>query len=804
MVRGRIGGHDLFRRQYKFSTTCGIGTGFVPRMRFTAALRRARAKFREAARFRIMTYALIASVACGATGFLQPIDDFIRNVRFLARDVPADGTIAVIGIDEKSLKELGGRWPWPRSTYADVIAAAKKAGARRVIYDGAMADSDDPESEKALIDVFKRYPGDIYLGTTFIGVRNGVGYGQVLPAPALRPHVKIADYSVWYNPIGQPSLVSMETRTGPSRYPAIATVLADQKVVKGAFIRPDYAIPFHSFPYVSASDLVLNPAAARLVAGRDVLIGPVADLLNDTKFLPAQGNAAGVFVHAIAAQTLKRGLPVDWGWAGALLLAAATGLFVLLARGKLLRTLVALCAPAVLAYGPVLLDANNISVEVAPAFLLITIVYVQHARLRLGWAKSRMNQSSGLANVVALRELPVGAGTSLIATKVENYAAIIASFPRDVEGIIVGEIVSRLRLGNDAIQVYQADDGVFYWLSPLSRPDEIGAHLEGLRALFRSAILVHGRRVDVSLAFGIDTDSSRSMSSRTGSALLCAEEALGTERRWKIYDEKRSLDAVWELSLASEIDRGLDEGQFWLAFQPKLDIVTGKITGAEVLARWAHPDRGAISPADFIPAAERSQRIHRLTRHIVEQAVVAAVKLQKIADCRLAVNISVPVLSQPGFADQLLELVRRYGVSPHSITVEITESVIMTANDTPTEVNLAQLRRDGFGLSIDDFGTGFSTLEYVRRIPAHEMKIDQSFVRKVTTSPADRVIVESIVQMAHQLDRKVVAEGVEDAECLAVLRELGCDEVQGYFVGRPVAFDIFSKTLEEHVRRRAA
>lgn len=773
-------------------------------MNIVASLGRAREKFREAARLRIMAYALVASIVCGATGFLQPIDDFIRNVRFLARVVPADGTIAIVGIDEKSLQALGGRWPWPRSTYARVIDAAKRAGARRVIYDGAMADSDDPRSEQVLINTLRRYPGDIYLGTTFIGVRNGVGYGQLMPAPILRPHVKIADYSVWYNPIGQPARVSMETRTGPSRFPAIATVLANRKVVKGAFIRPDYSIPFRSFPYVSASDLVLSPASARLVAGRDVLIGPVADLLNDTKFLPAQGNAAGVFVHAIAGQTLKRGMPADWGWTGAALLATAAGFVVLVAKRKRLRTLVALGTPAALAFGPVFLDANNISVEVAPAFVLIAIVLVQHARLRLGWAKSRVNQSSGLSNVVALRELTVEAGTSLIAAKVENFAAIIASFPRDIESIIIAEIIGRLRLGNDSIQVYQADDGVFYWTSPLHNPDDIGAHLEGLGALFRSAILVNGRRIDVSLAFGIDIDPARSMASRVGSALMCAEEALKTNHRWKIYDEKRSLDAVWELSLASEIDRALDEGQFWLAFQPKLDIVTGKITGAEVLARWAHPQRGAISPADFIPAAERSQRIYRLTKHIVEQAVISAVKLQEIADCRLAVNISVPVLSQPGFADQLLDLVRRHGVPPRSITVEITESVIMTANDAFTEINLAQLRRDGFGLSIDDFGTGFSTLEYVRRIPAHEMKVDQSFVRKITTSPADKVIVESIVQMAHQLNRKVVAEGVEDGECLAMLRELGCDEVQGYFVGRPVAFDSFCQTLREHIGRRAA
>ena len=227
----------------------------------------------------------------------------------------------------------------------------------------------------------------------------------------------------------------------------------------------------------------------------------------------------------------------------------------------------------------------------------------------------------------------------------------------------------------------------------------------------------------------------------------------------------------------------MDQQQFWLAYQPKLDLTTDRITDAEVLLRWTHPERGEISPVEFIPAAERSLRIGRLTDYVVARALVSARSLLALGDLKLAVNVSVPALANPLFAAPLLHKCGQQGVPPERIMVEITGSVLMAADDTQVEVTLAQLRNFGFGLSIDDFGTGFSSLEYVRRIPTHEMKIDQSFVKRLTSSPADRVVVESVLRMAHDFDRTVVAEGVENQETLELLRELGCDVICPHLSG---------------------
>lgn len=771
-------------------------------MSIYTAFQEFRAHWRKGARTRTLIYAILISMGCGAIGLLEPVDDGIRTLRYTVRSVPGDPTVVVVGIDEKSLDALNERYPWPRARFATMIENLKKAGANKILFDKALADADTPENDQAFIDVAKKYRGDIYLGAGFGQSRNGNVENILLPAPSIRPYVKIATFKTRYNLMGQIDEVYMEAIDGTRRYPSISTVVSGQKVIPGRHIRPDFSISATDVTFLPASDVILHPDKIGSLKGTDVIVGDVARSLGDIRFLPGQSAQPGVFIHAIAAQTMKRGVPIDAGWFGPWLLAVVAGAVIMFARGRYWQLGIAISGFAAAVGVPVLLDAAHISVEISPALLMLTIAVIQNARLRLGWRKSRTNENSGLANVFALRELKSVAGTAVIAAKVDNFAAIVASFPRDVESSVIAGIVGRLRLQDESLTIYQADDGVFYWVSPTQTSIDLGHHLDGLKAMFAAPLQVGDRRVDVAISFGADLDATRPVASRAGSALLCADEALRSGQRWKLYDPNRSADAAWQLSLASEIDRAMDAEEFWLAYQPKLDLRSGRITGAEILLRWLHPERGNISPGEFIPVAERSQRIRRLTDYVVDRAMSAAQLIAADGDFKLAINVSVPILGDAKFADELIAKCKRSGVPSRRIVVEITESVLMSADDTQVEKTLQQLRDYGFGLSIDDFGTGFSSLEYVRSIPAHEMKIDQSFVKRVLTSAADRVVVESVLRMAHELGRYVVAEGVEDAETLELLRNLGCDEVQGYFVGRPVDFMTFRTRLQKDVADR--
>lgn len=767
-------------------------------------------RFRAAPRARIISYAVLISVLCGVTGFLEPLDDFARNIRYSLRYVQADGSIVVVGIDQKSASKLGGKYPWPRRVDAQLIENLKAAGVGKIVFDLSFVDVDTPANNAALNKALDRYRGDVYFGSGVLDAHRGIISSSMFPAAVYRPHVEIGTFKVWTNPIGQLAKLYIENRQHvdsgqpEARFPGLSVILSRKQQPTTATFRPDYAIRSSTFPTYSFSDVVLKKIGPDQLAGRDVIIGFGEMAFGDSHFAPGQGRIQGVYAHAIGAQTLKSGTPVDFGWVFPTLAAAVAALALLGTRRIASTGTVAVATIGALGLVPLIFDGQLVSIDIAPATLLFGIALVQHARLTFGWRKSRTHEPSGLPNVVALREVTSGLAHNLIAARIDNHAAITASFAKDVEPLIASEIVGRLKVGDASINVYQGDEGVYYLLSPITDIVLLSEHLDGLHALFSQPIRVGDRQIDVAITFGVDNNPERAMSSRIGSALLSAEDARSQGRRWKLYDEARNADASWQLSLGGEIDRGLAAGEFWLAYQPKLDLKSNTIVGAEVLVRWAHPVRGAIGPGEFIPAAERDHRIERLTRFVFEQAMRDATRLASTTRLSLALNVSVPVLRQPRFASYVIDLVAQNGLLPQRFTIEITESVFLSVDDDVVVDNLKRLGTAGFGISIDDFGTGFSTLESLQRVPATEVKIDQTFVKTLVDRTADRVIVESIIKMAQGLNRTVVAEGVEDAATLNELKALGCDQAQGFLIGRPQVFSEFVQLASARLAQNAA
>ncbi len=234
-----------------------------------------------------------------------------------------------------------------------------------------------------------------------------------------------------------------------------------------------------------------------------------------------------------------------------------------------------------------------------------------------------------------------------------------------------------------------------------------------------------------------------------------------------------------------DILRGL-EYQFEPFFQPKVHIATGQIVGAEALARWRHPEYGIIAPYAFIAPLEHSGNINALTFAMLEKAAVACRKWRAAGlNCNVSVNLSLASLSDTTLADQISNTVKGAGLALNDMTLEVTETIAMT-NVAPALENLTRLRMRGFGLSIDDYGTGFSSMQQLTRIPFTELKIDQSFVRGCATNAMLRPIVESSVEMARRLNLKSVAEGIETQDDWDALKAIGCDVAQGYLVSKPL------------------
>jgi EAL domain-containing protein (putative c-di-GMP-specific phosphodiesterase class I) len=243
------------------------------------------------------------------------------------------------------------------------------------------------------------------------------------------------------------------------------------------------------------------------------------------------------------------------------------------------------------------------------------------------------------------------------------------------------------------------------------------------------------------------------------------------------------LDATFSIG---EILHGLNSGQFEPYFQPKLSLQTGAIVGVEALARWHHPERGLIGPLLFINLLEQHKKIDDLTFQMLSKSAQAAKRWQQQGiHVMVSVNLSLVSLTDFSLADKLTQLVFDAGIEPQNMILEITETMAMT-EVAPALENLARLRLRGFGLSVDDYGTGFSSLRQLTRAPFTELKIDKSFVTDCANVKSLAAIVKSSIDMAHKLGIESVGEGVESQAVLDMLRVLGCDIAQGYFIAQPM------------------
>lgn len=258
-----------------------------------------------------------------------------------------------------------------------------------------------------------------------------------------------------------------------------------------------------------------------------------------------------------------------------------------------------------------------------------------------------------------------------------------------------------------------------------------------------------------------------------------------------------------ELQLIRDLRTAIDERGLHMNYQPKLCMKTGEMVQVEALVRWVHPQLGFISPEEFIALAERSGLISDLTRHILLRiAEDAKLWLAQGLNIAIAVNLSALDLSRPGLPGEIATIFSGWHGQMQRITLEVTESAVMGEPEVALNT-LNELRALGVTLSVDDFGTGYSSLSQLRKMPVQELKIDKSFVMKLASEPQDQLIVRSTLDMAHGLDLKVVAEGVEDLESWRLLRLWGCDLGQGFFMSRPVAADRLLAVYQELEQRKA-
>ncbi len=281
---------------------------------------------------------------------------------------------------------------------------------------------------------------------------------------------------------------------------------------------------------------------------------------------------------------------------------------------------------------------------------------------------------------------------------------------------------------------------------------------------------------------------------------LAKEERSGVE----VYSANKDRNSTTRLGLLGSLRQGIDGGQLELHYQPKVALASGAVVGVEALVRWRHPHRGLIFPDEFVPLAEHSGLMHRLTAHIMDTALEQAARWWSVGlEIPVAVNVSARDLHAAALAETIANGLARHGLPAAALRLELTERVLMSDPNRVGET-LEAMERLGVRLSLDDFGTGYSSLVLLQRLPVSEIKVDRSFVKRLTTSPDDAKIVRSIVDLAHALGIEAVAEGVETEEVWDLLEDLGCDSAQGWYVSRPLPAERATEWLLRHPSRSRA
>jgi len=722
-------------------------------------------------------WAIIAILAwfLGTLSLGDIIDQGYWNLRFKASGRGADQTVVLVPVDASR-----GAREWTQDDDARLLGAIRSANPRAVYYDPRTIDRFGP-SLLAQMAALRGKLTIVVRGT--YSQLNGASF-QVpgnLEAVGAKAVASAWQTNLWLYVQSSPYLF----RQNGQEFPAFSSAVAGRASSSSGYFAPDFRINPRTVPSIPARELLGRSLNASLLTGKIVVVSHVSNAPDQMvsyygragKFDPVYVDiAAASRMHSTIAPSLS-GFPL----LAVLLLALYAARRISRSR---LRILAYVCLSIMLFIAPAAAQALGAFTRPRESFVAVAI----YGSMRL-WSKWRRKlretSQSGLPNFVALNQEKGLAECDIVVGVIARYEEFLASIPGDLHGECARQIARRFAVGCGARTIYHGEAGFFAWSEPARPADQQLEHLEGMRALFAAPLLVGGHMFDTNVHFGLDRNYSLDGQSRINTALASASEALRDGRPVELFQADRLANAAWELSLLARIDEGMRNGDIWLAYQPQWDYRESRISGAEALIRWNDPVRGPIRPDEFILQAERAGRIDALTYWVLEQAIGAAEDFNAIGPrFQTSINLSAQLVDKPALISSVSEIVRRRGIDCRLITVEVTETASLYDRVAAIH-NLRQLQAMGFRLSIDDFGTGEASLLYLAELPSDELKLDRQFVSRIVHHERERHIVRSTIKLAHALGQTVVAEGIEDLATFDLLRKLGCDAGQGYYIGRP-------------------
>lgn len=734
----------------------------------------------------VLVLSAALALVAAQSNWLGPAEDGQRA--FIAQLMPqhASQQIHIVELDAISLERIP-RWPWPRDYYARVVENLDSAGVRSIVFDVEFSSSSTPDGDQAFADAIANADAPIVLPTfAQAASENSTELLDALPIPILRENASIASASVLPDPDARVRRMVYGTITDGLTRPSLSAELAGVSGMADTFYPIDFSIdpgtiPRHSFSAVELGDF--DPAE---LAGKDIVIGATAIQLGDRYGVPNFGVIPGVTIQTLAAETLINGVHMEVGALPLIVLAFVLAAFVARAYSYTLVMMRVVGTIAVIFLAQTILyHGFTIIAHALPAAVLVVLAGIGRILMIARWQfqqRALKDSESGLPNALAFAQSEHKEGQFVATAFIKDFDAIQSVLGKAEVGPLLERVVDRLRSSAEIEAVYRADTRILAWKHTGDDRALISA-FEFITEAMQKPIETAGKRIDVALAFGIASADNISDASRAASA------AAQQGKLWHAHEDAEAAMVEQRVSLMGELDAAVAAGELDVIYQPKLRLATDMIESVEALVRWDHPVRGKMRPDHFIPLAEETNRIDALTLYVLRKTI-ADLKAWNAQGINVsgAVNISALLISSEEFVVAVEAILRDANLPLGRLIFEVTESATMREPEVAA-LNLERFCALGVTISMDDYGTGQSTLNYLKQLPLSELKIDRTFVQHAHIDKGDAMLVRSTVQLAHELGLRVVAEGIEDADCLAFLRSIDCDYAQGYYIAHPLSAD---------------
>ncbi|NVK23572.1 MAG: EAL domain-containing protein [Gammaproteobacteria bacterium] len=765
-------------------------------------------------------------------------DAFIHNINSSAPE-----HTAIIEIDDRSLAVLGA-WPWDRDIHAELLTKLTNYQVKAVGFDILFGEHSQSSKQQDLLfaDAIKQ-ANNVVLPIAPSKSHVG-GTPELLPQPvfaAAAHKLGHVDFELDRDGIVRQGFLYAGFQS--SRWPSFSLALAqtakkelpkiNSEITQGhgwtrrepVHVNYNLATNQSRLTHYSYIDVLSGRVERPQLANKIILVGMNGSAMGDqfaTPLSAAHDTMPGVEINAHMVNTLINNNPIKpfSRWQQLLLTFIASFItllaFIKVSAKQLFTSLMVAMSLAIISSALVFYLTLNwfapISLLLCQTLLFGIMNVVKNNKLTLKISNLNYDlshdASTELLNANGLRALlettfDEGKEWQLFRLQVGKINGISELIGKDANAQFIQQVTVRLKalLPEHAFGLSRLHNTEFAFITPTLSERKTTALcnniIKSLGARYSLAKENFKMPINIGVSYGKFADSASEVQAQALAALEHAQENILSS--YRIYSNDLKAIIEQRTQIESDLTKALENNEFEIYYQPQVTAASGKIVGAEALVRWHHPTKGLISPNEFIPVAENTGMIIEIGQWVLETACDQAAKWQNLGhnNFRIAVNLSPVQFSQPNVVQNVKHVLEKTGLKGSSLELELTENAILEDINGALKA-FKELKQLGVTLSIDDFGTGYSSLSYLRKFPMDRIKIDRSFIHELLDDKESQEITLAIISMAHNLNMRVIAEGIESEQQYAFLHENNCEELQGYYFGRPVAVAELEMFLEKN------